>query len=356
MALLSAGDPAPNFELPRVTDGRLVLYGRRTSGRRLCMVFCGTDQNSGGLVDTLRDGAQRFADAEIAVLLVIRRAVAEDCASAEGDARNFFFLSDPTGAASQAYGVAEGRTAVFLVSPNLRIIEGFELSRCDGFVDRVVETFRAKAPLMPPVEIDSQAPVLVVPDVLDPETCRRAIHVFESQGHAPSGFSRMVGDVTKQVVDHNIKKRSDHFVSDKALLAELQGHIARRIVPEIQKAFNFQVTRLEDFRIGRYDADGGGYFRVHRDNTSPGTAHRRWAMSLNLNSEDYEGGHLCFPEYGSHMYKPATGGAIVFSCSLLHEARDVLSGSRYVLLAFMYSDKEVKLREDYRKRVGMAAV
>jgi predicted 2-oxoglutarate/Fe(II)-dependent dioxygenase YbiX len=77
-------------------------------------------------------------------------------------------------------------------------------------------------------------------------------------------------------------------------------------------------------------------------------------MSLNLHSEDYEGGHLCFPEYGSHMYKPETGGAVIFSCSLLHEVRDVVKGRRYVLLAFMYGERDAKIRDEYRKRLGTA--
>src|SRR3546814_2237622 len=47
--------------------------------------------------------------------------------------------------------------------------------------------------------------------------------------------------------------------------------------------------------------------------------HRAFAVSLNLNSEEYEDGQLTFPEYGSAMYTPETGAAVVFSCSLLNE-------------------------------------
>ena len=59
-------------------------------------------------------------------------------------------------------------------------------------------------------------------------------------------------------------------------------------------------------------------------------------MSVNLNTEEYEGGHLVFPEYGNDGYRPATGEALVFCCSLLHEARPVSKGNRYVQLAFLY--------------------
>ena len=40
-------------------------------------------------------------------------------------------------------------------------------------------------------------------------------------------------------------------------------------------------------------------------------------MSVNLN-DDYEGGAVRFPEFGGGLYRPPAGGALVFSCSLLH--------------------------------------
>ena len=61
-------------------------------------------------------------------------------------------------------------------------------------------------------------------------------------------------------------------------------------------------------------------------------------MSLNLN-ESYEGGALRFPEYGPDHYRPAAGDAVVFSCSLMHEALPVTRGERYVLLSFFFDEE-----------------
>jgi len=110
------------------------------------------------------------------------------------------------------------------------------------------------------------------------------------------------------------------------------------VLPEIRRAFHCNIRYVEEFKIVRYDADPGGFFRPHRDNTSAGTAHRRFAMTLNLNAEDHEGGELRFPEYKMASYRPRTGEAAIFSCDLLHEATDVTRGSRYVLLSFMYDE------------------
>ena len=62
------------------------------------------------------------------------------------------------------------------------------------------------------------------------------------------------------------------------------------------------------------------------------------AMTLNLNTGEYEGGHLRFPEYGGHLYRPATGDAVLFSCVLAHEATPVTAGRRFVLLTFFRAD------------------
>ena len=83
----------------------------------------------------------------------------------------------------------------------------------------------------------------------------------------------------------------------------------------------------------------------HRDNTTKGTAHRRFAVTINLNTEEYEGGDLRVPEFGSRVYRAPTGGAVVFSCSLMHEARPVIKGLRYAFLPFLYGDDAAKIRE-----------
>jgi predicted 2-oxoglutarate/Fe(II)-dependent dioxygenase YbiX len=73
-----------------------------------------------------------------------------------------------------------------------------------------------------------------------------------------------------------------------------------------------------------YGAEEGGYFRPHRDNLTSGAAHRQFTCSINLNAEAFEGGDLRFPEYGMRTYRPPTGGAVVFSCSLIHEATSLI--------------------------------
>jgi predicted 2-oxoglutarate/Fe(II)-dependent dioxygenase YbiX len=55
-------------------------------------------------------------------------------------------------------------------------------------------------------------------------------------------------------------------------------------------------------------------------------------------SERFEGGELRFPEYGGLLYSPATGEAIAFSSSILHEPLGVTSGTRFALLSFLFGE------------------
>jgi len=140
------------------------------------------------------------------------------------------------------------------------------------------------------------------------------------------------------------KRRKDYTIDDPKLIEACKSRIARRIVPEIAKAYQFNVTRIERFIVACYAAEDGGHFNAHRDNTTKGTAHRRFAVSLNLN-DDYDGGEIRFPEFGPKGFKPAPGAAVVFSCSLLHAANKVTRGERYVFLPFLYDEAASAIRE-----------
>ncbi|MCH8998129.1 MAG: 2OG-Fe(II) oxygenase, partial [Proteobacteria bacterium] len=89
-----------------------------------------------------------------------------------------------------------------------------------------------------------------------------------------------------------------------------------------------------------------GHFIAHRDDTTPYSAHRRFAMSLALSTGDYEGGYVRFPEYGPQLFRAETGSAVVFSVSMLHEVTKITAGRRFILLGFFYSEAEEALRQE----------
>jgi predicted 2-oxoglutarate/Fe(II)-dependent dioxygenase YbiX len=90
---------------------------------------------------------------------------------------------------------------------------------------------------------------------------------------------------------------------------------------------------------------------VYCDNTTKGTAHRRFAVSVNLN-DDFDGGEVNFPEYGPRSFKAPPGGAVVFSCSLLHRVSKVTRGRRFAFLPFLYDDAAARIRKENARYIG----
>ena len=194
-----------------------------------------------------------------------------------------------------------------------------------------------------------QAPVLMIPRIFEPAFCRELIRYYNARGGGDSGYMRTRLDGTIEgVIDYSFKRRRDCLIEDEALAREARQRIEQRLIPQIRKVFRFRVTRMERYLIACYDSKEGGYFRPHRDND--GNGHRQFAVTLNLNSEDYEGGDLKFPEYGQQVYRAPTGGACVFSCFLLHEATPVTRGTRYAFVPFLYDEESAKIREQNNAR------
>ena len=194
-------------------------------------------------------------------------------------------------------------------------------------------------------------PILVIPNVFEPEFCQHLIALYEKHGGEESGFMRDVDGKTIKLNDHSHKRRKDYLIEDPELMRQLQARISRRVNPEIWKIYAFKVTRMERYIVSCYAAEDEAHFRAHRDNTTKGTAHRRFAVSINLNAE-FEGGEVSFPEYGSRSFKAPIGGAVIFPCALLHAVSKVTSGRRYAFLPFLYDEEAAKIRETNNQFLG----
>jgi len=187
-------------------------------------------------------------------------------------------------------------------------------------------------------EYQQPAPILLIPNVFSAAFCGELISHFESNSHVKGGIASM--DATGAAynkIDSAKKKREDFILQPgDQLFPPVVEALSRVCLPEIQRAFQFNASYMDRILLARYDADGGCFLR-HRDNAAPAVAYRQFAVSINLNMEEYEGGDLLFPEYNSCRYKAPTGSALIFSATLLHEATHVLKGSRYVLLTFFHN-------------------
>jgi hypothetical protein len=336
---LQAGDPAPWFVAPTPSNPRYEFH--MVAGRFILLAFLPDDAAvREPMLATLKAHDALFDGRTLALFGVLRDAGSIARARDRGGRR---WVQDAAGEVSRQFGVVDAHGATrglyMLLDPTLRVMMTAAATEAEPL-------FAALKALPDPADhagVPISAPVLLAPRIFEPELCRALIAHYDGIGGARSGVMRQVGDQTLLVVD-DYKKRSDVEVPEGDLTLTIRDRIKRRLVPEIRKAFQFEVTWIERYLVACYDSDGGGYFRPHRDNTTSGTAHRKFACSINLNADEFEGGDLRFPEFGSRTYRPPTGGAVVFSCSLMHEATPVTAGRRYAFLPFFYDEAGAKIR------------
>ncbi len=230
--------------------------------------------------------------------------------------------------------VRGGRAAgALLLDPALRVWLRLDAADADDLLAQLAR------PLPPPAAsgqgLHGSAPVLVLPRVLEPALCAEVIAHYRASGGLPSGVLQYQHGQPQFTLDARVKMRRETVIADPALEARVHQRVMQRVLPELLRAFAFEVRQREHFKIIAYPA-GAGYFRPHRDNDTADVAYRRFAMTLNLNTGAYRGGCLRFPEFGPYDYEAEAGGACIFSCSLLHEATDVTAGERLAMTSFLY--------------------
>jgi len=346
--LLTVGEPAPWFAARSAVNPK--FHFETIAGRYVVLCFFGSaaDPAAEALDGFVRLRAA-FDDANASFFGVSNDPGDERDARVRNLVPGMRFFWDFDREVARLYGaVAPDETLrphTLVLDLRLRVVAVVPLDGSPGHADRVVGIVAAQPPVGPATFATVQAPVLVVPRLFEPELCRALIAYYDERGGYASGFMREVGGKTVGHNDPGFKKRRDQDVEDEPLRLACVHRIHDRLVPEIHKAYQFKATRIERHIVACYDAADGGFFRAHRDNTTKGTAHRRFAVSINLNTGEYEGGCLRFPEFGPQLYVPPAGGAVVFSCSLLHEATPVTSGRRYAFLPFLYDEEAARVRQ-----------
>ncbi|MCA0301861.1 MAG: 2OG-Fe(II) oxygenase [Proteobacteria bacterium] len=237
-------------------------------------------------------------------------------------------LVDRAGDFAAAFGVAP--PAAVVVDPADRVAAVLAPPGVAAVLGEVARLHDASTPHL----VQAQAPVLMLERVVEPPLRRALLDYWRGRDK----LANRVGTAGGNVVNSDVKRRLDVEVDEPGLLARLREDIGRRVVPAVLRAFQIGVMVIEAPIVGCYDADEGGRFGRHRDNTSSLTAHRQFALSINLNPDDeYQGGEVWFPEFGRELYRPPAGAALVFSTALLHEVLPVRQGRRYGVFSFLSS-------------------
>jgi len=360
-AAMQTGDPAPWFR-QRATSHPNYSFDS-VAGRYVVMLFLvGAGDDAGrSAVEAVLANAALFDDATVCFFGV----TVDPADQSEGRLRERIpgirYFWDFDGTVSRLYGALPvdskpgdrelpARRFWLVLDPTLRIRAVFPFA-VDGRHEPVFDYIRQLPPPARFAGVEVNAPILVLPDVFDIDLCKRLIGLYDAHGGEISGFMQEEGGKTVAKHDPQRKVRRDYLIQDREIIQLIQRHVRRKIAPEIQRVHHFHATRMERYIVCCYSAEEGGHFFPHRDNTTKGTAHRRFAVSINLN-DDFDGGELSFPEYGAKSIKIPVGTAVVFSCSLMHAVSKVTRGRRYAFLPFLYDDAAAKIREANNPHLG----
>jgi peroxiredoxin/predicted 2-oxoglutarate/Fe(II)-dependent dioxygenase YbiX len=361
--VLQVGDPVPWFKQASTSNPQFSFD--TVAGRYVVLCFYGIGSDEVGratLASFQEQHRSLFDDDKIALFGVSVDPTDRSEMRAREIIPGIRHFWDFDGSVGRLYGslprdVSPGQGQVpirrfwMVLNPTLRVRAIFPFKDDGSDREEVMAYLAALPPVGQFAGFEIPAPVLVIPDVFEPDFRQHLIGLYEQHGGEESGFMREVNGKTVAAHDPNHKRRKDYTITDPNLIRQVQHRIIRRINPEIERVHFFKPSRMERYIVSCYAAEDGGHFRAHRDNTTSGTAHRRFAVSINLNSE-FEGGEVSFPEYGPRGYKAPAGGAVVFSCPLLHAVSRVTAGKRYAFLPFVYDEEAAKIREANNPNLG----
>jgi len=325
---LRIGDFAPMAILKDQRGEAMAFHHQQVAGHPVVVLLC-RDPRATDLLLRARDMHADFVAADARVLAVTAADVAANRTLADGHQLPFAVLAD---ARNEVLGRFDATVAV--LDHNQRVAGLFADDGIDAALAlcRRLDEENAAATALP------HAPVLQTPGIFEPELCLRLIDYWQRGDKRANEVTRGTPGQADYAArsDGIVKRRTDVLIPEDENPTNLliRDRLLARVVPEVFKAFQFRVRSYEIARIGCYDAGEGGWFRPHRDDAGDPARPRRFALSVNLN-DDFEGGGLCFPEYGRRFYRPPAGGGVAFSCNLLHEAQPVTRGCRFGLFTFL---------------------
>jgi len=331
------GDVLPNIVLPDATDSGVGMAQQSRAGHWLVLAFV-EPSDLASHAEALAATRKKLDDSEGMLFTVAFSAPDPSLVGVD--------LFDQSKRGAQ-FLLGKPEPGIAIISPEGRLAAQFaigELEKAAAFCQSAFEADR-------PDVMSSLAPVLVLPNVFDPALCER-ITAFWAD--APKTKDEVASAQQGNEASYaSLKRRTDATITDGDLFNDIRNRFTRRVLPMIDRVFRMRVASMEAPRVGCYSSSDQGGFGRHRDNTTAFTAHRRFAMTLNLNTGAYEGGELRFPEFGRKLYQPDVGGAVIFSCSLLHEALPVTKGDRFGLFTF-FTDAE-GLEQEKKMAREMAA-
>ena len=327
------GQSLPNI-VGATLDGRFFSNDAQ-AGRSAILIALGAGDREqiARLLDGLDEAAATLAEAKVDLVpLAPMDAMLLQALSAKGGVRRqAVIVSQPSGLETLSLG---GCAAAIAVDRAGRVVDVFPFHTVSDLAACLPRIAALTASDDSVTTVSHSAPVLVAPNVMAADCCQALIELFERSDHVAGRMASVVDGQPVNKLDAGRKSRRDmELAPDEPLHGRVMRVLAEHCAPAVKLAFQRDVAFVDRILVARYDV--GDHFARHRDNLAPQTAFREFAVTLNLNTGDHEGGGLVFPEFSDQVLAAPAGSAAVFSASLLHEVTPVTRGVRYAVLTFL---------------------
>ncbi len=123
-----------------------------------------------------------------------------------------------------------------IVDPTLHVLANIPIGSEPHHHQAVLDQVKALPAPRAFAGFEMPIPVLVLPNVFDQALCRHLVSLYDQNGGSESGIYRNGAGVN----DHSFKRRKDFTIEDQNVIRHLQGIIARRVSPEIERLFFHQ--------------------------------------------------------------------------------------------------------------------
>src|SRR5215212_5164073 len=217
---LLPGDPAPWFR-QRSTSNPHYFFDT-AAGRYIVMCFFGTASDDQGRAAIAAVLANRdlFDDDKACFFGVSVDPLDLETGRAQQMMPGLRYFWDFDGSVSRLYGAVPDniqagngitlRRFWMVLEPTLRVRAIFPLND----QDEVMAYVRGLPPVDQFAGFEIPAPVLVIPNVFEPDLCHHLIGLYEQHGGDESGFMREVNGRTVGVTDPSHKRRKDFTIED----------------------------------------------------------------------------------------------------------------------------------------------
>src|SRR5919197_1946500 len=226
---LSPGDPAPWFHQRSFGNPR---YAFDTAAGRyivLCFFASAADAHSRAAVQAVLSRRGLFDDERASFFGVSLDPRDESEKRVADSYPGYRYFWDFDGTASRLYGVVPreappgsaqvtARRLWVVLDPTLRVLRVVPFADDRSDIPAVLAHLERLPPPARFAGFELQAPILVLPNVFEPEFCRQLIGLYEAHGGEESGFMREVGGKTVAAHDHGHKQRKDHVIEDQEVI------------------------------------------------------------------------------------------------------------------------------------------